>query len=102
MRSVRPGRGRRISLGARRSAAPRALPGLPDPSGPRAALYGDRRESAYSRQYGGGSSLGAVTSPTSLAPERAGGWSFSLPTPLAVSTAPAPPGPTGWWWEGPF
>lgn len=38
------GRGHRISSGGRQpSLAPRAVPGLPDPSGPRAGLYGNRR-----------------------------------------------------------
>lgn len=115
-----PREGPQDLLPRRRSLAPCAVLGLPDPSGPGAGLYGSRLadgESAYSRQYGGGSSLGVVTSPTSLGPARAGwqGGACSLPTPLPVSTLLVtaqphqgrpdphlPPGPIGWRWEGPL
>lgn len=53
----------------------------------RSGQYGSGREGAYSRQYGGGSSLGAVTSPTSRArPCRGAGAG-----PCGASSLPTPP-----------
>lgn len=88
----------------RRAGMPSAAPGLADPGGPERGMCAPvntvaDEEGAYSRQYGGGSSLGAVTSPTSRALQaeeqgRGGArGASSLPLRRAGSARPPPAHP---------